>query len=164
MNPLRNPRVKITERDALLDRYKRPRDGCLVFTNGCFDLLHRGHAEYLLAARQLGDALVVAINSDASVRRLKGPGRPLTNQDDRAFVVASLACVDAVTVFEEDTPRNLIASLLPDILVKGGDYRVENLAGRAEVETAGGRAVVLPFVPGYSTSELVRRIGVNHDA
>lgn len=153
-----DPRSKLLDRAQLVARFARPRSARLVFTNGCFDLLHRGHAEYLFAARSLGDILVVALNTDASVRRLKGPGRPLTSEHDRAFLMASLACVDAVAFFDEQTPRELIAELLPDILVKGGDYRVDQVVGREEVESAGGRVVIVPFIQGISTTELLRRI------
>ncbi len=131
----------------------------VVFTNGCFDLLHRGHVEYLEAARALGDALIVAVNTDASVRRLgKGGGRPVNAEADQARVLAALACVDRVVLFPEDTPRELITELQPDILVKGGDYRLEDIAGREEVLARGGRVEVIPFVPGYSTTELLARL------
>jgi D-beta-D-heptose 7-phosphate kinase/D-beta-D-heptose 1-phosphate adenosyltransferase len=154
----RDPRGKILEREALLERYGRPRAERVVFTNGCFDLLHRGHVEYLFGARALGDALVVGLNADASVRRLKGAERPIVRQEDRALVLASLEYVDAVCVFEEDTPRDLIAGLLPDVLIKGGDYRPEDIVGRAEVEAAGGVVRVYPAVEGYSTTNLSRRL------
>lgn len=153
-----DPHAKVLSRPQLLARHGRPRSGALVFTNGCFDLLHRGHAEYLYAARALGDALVVGLNSDASVRRLKGPGRPILPEQDRAVVIASLGCVDAVTLFEEDTPLELVSALLPDVLVKGGDYRAHDVVGRLEVERAGGRVVILPYVAGRSTTELLRAI------
>jgi rfaE bifunctional protein nucleotidyltransferase chain/domain len=131
----------------------------VVFTNGCFDLLHPGHVAYLEAARSLGDALVVGVNTDASARRLeKGPGRPVNPEGDRARVLAALACVDQVVLFEEDTPLALITALQPDILVKGGDYALEEIVGREEVEARGGRVLPLPFVPGYSTTELIKRI------
>lgn len=130
----------------------------LVFTNGVFDLLHVGHVRYLAQARELGDALVVAINSDASVRALKGEGRPLMNQDERAEVLAALEAVTYVTVFEELSPRSLIAELLPDVLVKGGDYALDQIHGREEVEAAGGRVVSLPFVEGASTSTIIERM------
>jgi D-beta-D-heptose 7-phosphate kinase/D-beta-D-heptose 1-phosphate adenosyltransferase len=129
----------------------------VVFTNGCFDLLHLGHVRLLRQAAALGDYLVVGLNSDASVRRLKGPTRPLNPEDARAEVLAALECVDAVTVFDEDTPLALIASILPDVLVKGGDYRPEQVVGRAEVEAAGGRLVLIPLIEGHSTSRLVGR-------
>ena len=158
MNVIR-PNDKLFTREALLARFGRPRSGTLVFTNGCFDLLHRGHVEYLYAARALGDALVVGVNTDASVRRLKGAGRPVVSEDDRAFVLAGLGCVDAVTLFDEDTPRDLIAALLPDVLVKGGDYSPETVVGRAEVEAAGGRVAIVPLVPGRSTTAILQRAG-----
>jgi D-beta-D-heptose 7-phosphate kinase/D-beta-D-heptose 1-phosphate adenosyltransferase len=129
-----------------------------VFTNGCFDLLHRGHTDYLVAARALGDLLIVGLNTDDSVRRLKGEGRPVTAGDDRARVLAALECVDAVTLFDEDTPLDLVTALVPDILVKGGDYEADDIVGADVVRTAGGRVVVLPFVAGRSTSDLIRRI------
>ena len=154
----RSPASKIVTHDALIDAYGRPRDRTLVFTNGCFDLLHRGHVEYLAAARALGDALVVGLNTDASVRRLKGAGRPLVEQDDRAYVIASLECVDAVTLFDEDTPRELIAALLPDVLAKGADYAIDQVVGRAEVEAAGGRVALIPLVEGRSTTSLLDTI------
>jgi D-beta-D-heptose 7-phosphate kinase/D-beta-D-heptose 1-phosphate adenosyltransferase len=156
---VQRPEPKLFSRAALLERFGRPRAGTLVFTNGCFDLLHRGHVEYLFAARALGDALVVGLNTDASVRRLKGEGRPVVQQDDRAFVLAGLGCVDAVTLFDEDTPRELIGALLPDILVKGGDYALDSVVGRAEVEAAGGRVEILPLVPGRSTTAILERAG-----
>ncbi len=158
MTPPVSPAEKVVSREELLRLFGRPRKGSLVFTNGVFDILHRGHVEYLWAARSLGDALVIGLNTDASVRRLKGPERPLNSEDDRAMVLAALGCVDAVTLFGEDTPRELIAALLPDVLVKGGDYRPEEVVGRAEVEGAGGRLVLIPFLEGRSTTGLVERI------
>ncbi len=131
----------------------------VVFTNGCFDLLHVGHVRYLQAARSLGDFLVVGLNDDDSVRRLhKGPGRPLVPQAERAEVLAALACVDAVVIFSQDTPLELILTLRPDVLVKGGDYTPETIVGRPEVLSWGGEVHVIPFVPGHSTSALIRRI------
>jgi rfaE bifunctional protein nucleotidyltransferase chain/domain len=131
----------------------------VVFTNGCFDLLHPGHVRYLEEARSLGDALIVGVNTDASVTRLKkGPSRPLTPEADRAQVLAACACVDRVVLFAEDTPLALITLLTPDILVKGGDYQLDEIVGREVVEARGGRVVALPFVPGYSTSRLIDRI------
>ena len=158
MTPPTPPDQKVLTRAALLERHGRPRQGRLVFTNGCFDLLHPGHVRYLQAARSLGDALVVGINTDASVRRLKGAGRPLVEEGARALVVAALASVDAVTLFEEDTPRELIRALLPDLLAKGGDYAPGEVVGRDEVEAAGGRVAIIPFVPGYSTTSLIERL------
>jgi rfaE bifunctional protein nucleotidyltransferase chain/domain len=130
----------------------------VVFTNGCFDLLHPGHVRYLAEARALGDCLIVALNSDRSVRELKGSRRPILNESERAEVMAALGCVDFVTIFDESTPRELIALLLPDILVKGGDWGVAAIVGREEVEAAGGEVLSLPFVDGCSTSEVIARI------
>jgi D-beta-D-heptose 7-phosphate kinase/D-beta-D-heptose 1-phosphate adenosyltransferase len=131
----------------------------VVFTNGCFDLLHPGHVGYLEEARSLGDALVVGVNTDASVRRLhKGPGRPVNPEGDRARVLAALACVDRVVLFDEDTPLELITALQPDVLVKGGDWRPEDIVGREVVLARGGRVLSLPFVPGYSTTALLARL------
>jgi D-beta-D-heptose 7-phosphate kinase/D-beta-D-heptose 1-phosphate adenosyltransferase len=151
---------KLKTRDELLVERERLRaEGKkLVFTNGVFDLLHVGHVRYLQQARALGDALVVAINSDESVHQLKGNGRPLTPAKERAEVLAALSCVDYVTVFNELSPRSLIAALLPDVLTKGGDYTLDQIHGRAEVEAAGGRVVSLPFVEGASTSNLIKRL------
>jgi rfaE bifunctional protein nucleotidyltransferase chain/domain len=153
-----DPMHKLHAREELVRRYARPRSTRVVFTNGCFDLLHRGHVEYLIAARSLGDALVVGVNTDDSVRRLKGGDRPITVQGDRAYVLGALEAVDVVTLFDEDTPRALIASFLPDILVKGGDYRASDVVGREEVERAGGSVVILPFLAGHSTTGLIERI------
>jgi rfaE bifunctional protein nucleotidyltransferase chain/domain len=130
----------------------------LVFTNGVFDILHVGHVRYLEQARTLGDTLVVAINSDRSVRELKGAGRPLIGQDERAEILAALRAVNYVTIFDEVSPRSLIAELLPDVLVKGGDYNLDEIHGREEVEAAGGRVVSLPFVEGVSTSGIIERM------
>jgi D-beta-D-heptose 7-phosphate kinase/D-beta-D-heptose 1-phosphate adenosyltransferase len=130
----------------------------LVFTNGCFDILHVGHVRYLEAARGLGDALLVAVNSDRSVRALKGRGRPLVAEAERAEMLAALAAVDFVTVFDEESPRALIGELLPDVLVKGGDYALDEIHGREEVEAAGGRVLALPFVEGASTTGIVERV------
>ena len=159
MTPPVTPQAKmLSDVGELLRRFGRPRDRRVVFTNGCFDLLHAGHVASLVAARSLGDALVVGVNSDDSVRRLKGAGRPLMHQADRAYLIAALACVDGVITFDEDTPRALIAELLPDVLVKGGDYAVDDVVGRAEVEAAGGRVVLVPTLPGRSTTDLIERI------
>ena len=130
----------------------------VVFTNGVFDLLHRGHVEYLEEARTLGDRLVVGINSDASVRRLKGPTRPIVGQDDRVVLVAALACVDLAVLFEDDTPLRLIEAVQPDVLVKGGDYAVPEIVGREVVEARGGTVTTIALRPGLSTSEIVKRI------
>lgn len=130
----------------------------VVFTNGVFDLLHVGHVRYLAAARALGDALVVAVNSDGTVRKLKGEGRPIVIEHERAEILAALRQVDFVTIFDDTSPRSLIARLLPDVLVKGGDYALDEIHGREEVEAAGGRVVSLPFVAGASTSNILNRM------
>jgi rfaE bifunctional protein nucleotidyltransferase chain/domain len=158
VKPPLHPSEKVMSRDEALHRFGRPRCGTVVFTNGVFDILHRGHVEYLCAARALGDALVVGLNTDDSVRRLgKGADRPINREEDRAMVLAALACVDAVVPFGEDTPRGLIAALLPDVLVKGGDYTVDTIAGADEVHAAGGRVEVIPLVPGRSTTAILER-------
>ena len=130
----------------------------VVFTNGCFDLLHPGHIHSLEAARKLGDVLVVGINSDESVRILKGESRPLIPQQERAEILASLECVDGVLVFDELTPQKVIAALLPDILVKGTDWPGNQIVGREEVEAAGGRVVLIDNITGYSTTEILKKI------
>lgn len=154
---------EILTRDALIMRRQEwKRNGKTVaFTNGCFDLLHPGHIRLLEQARARGDLLVVAINSDASVRRLKGEKRPLVPEAERAEVLAALEAVDCVTVFDEPTPRELIQALLPDLLVKGGDWGPDEIVGREEVEAAGGRVVSIPFVEGYSTTALIERVAKN---
>jgi D-beta-D-heptose 7-phosphate kinase/D-beta-D-heptose 1-phosphate adenosyltransferase len=150
---------KLLPRAELLLRVKRWRDSGqrIVFTNGCFDLLHPGHLSLLNFAKSQGDILVLAINSDASVRRLKGPGRPVLSEQDRAAMLGALACVDAVTIFDEDTPLDTIRRVKPDILVKGRDYRIEEVIGRDIVEAAGGRVVLAPLLPDYSTTSLLAR-------
>ena len=135
----------------------------LVFTNGCFDILHVGHVRYLAQARALGDALVVAVNSDRSVRELKGAGRPVMNEAERAELLAALSSVDYVTVFDDTSPRRIISEVLPDVLVKGGDYRLDEIHGREEVERAGGRVLSLPFIEGASTSSIIEKIKVISD-
>ena len=148
-----SPEKMFGERQRLRAAGKR-----LVFTNGVFDLLHVGHVRYLAAARALGDALVVAINSDRTVRELKGPDRPVFDQAERAEILAALRPVDYVTIFDDISPRSLIATLLPDVLVKGGDYQLDQIHGREEVEAAGGNVISLPFVEGASTSNLIERM------
>lgn len=137
---------------------RRARKERIVFTNGCFDLLHVGHTRYLQAARKLGDCLVVGLNSDASVRAIKSDGRPVVPQAQRAEVLAALACVDHVVIFDEPDPQNLIASIQPDILVKGGDWPIDQIVGREIVQARGGRVITIPLVPDVSTTALVRRI------
>ncbi|MEA2172517.1 MAG: D-beta-D-heptose 7-phosphate kinase / D-beta-D-heptose 1-phosphate adenosyltransferase [Blastocatellia bacterium] len=130
----------------------------LVFTNGCFDILHVGHVRYLSSARRLGDVLLVAINSDRAVRELKGESRPVINEAERAEMLAALRAVDYVIIFDDVSPRALIADVLPDVLVKGGDYALDEIHGREEVEAAGGRVLSLPFVEGASTSGIIERL------
>ncbi len=130
----------------------------LVFTNGVFDILHRGHCEYLRDARALGDALIVGLNSDASVRRLKGDLKPIVPEDDRAAVLGALASVDYIVIFDEDTPHELISALLPDILIKGGDYALDDIVGRAEVEAAGGQVLTIPLTEGRSSTNIISTI------
>jgi D-glycero-beta-D-manno-heptose 1-phosphate adenylyltransferase len=150
---------RLYSRAALVEqrlRWKKE-EKTVVFTNGCYDLLHPGHVRMLEQCRSLGDVLILALNSDASVRRMKGAARPLLNESERVEIAASLEAVDAVTVFDEDTPRELIAAVLPDILVKGADW-AHFVAGREEVEAAGGKTLTIPLEPGYSTSNLVNDI------
>ncbi|MCP4724521.1 MAG: D-glycero-beta-D-manno-heptose 1-phosphate adenylyltransferase [bacterium] len=130
----------------------------VVFTNGCFDFIHRGHIEYLRKARELGDFLIVAVNTDDSVRRLKGKGRPVNNEEDRAVVLASLKPVDAVCLFDEDTPAETIAALHPDVLVKGADYKVEEIVGHEQVLAEGGKVIPVPLVSGRSTTSIIDKI------
>lgn len=141
---------------ALVGRL-RAEGGTIVFTNGVFDLVHPGHVRYLQAARKLGDALVVGVNSDRSVRANKGPSRPLNPEAERAEVLAALQCVDCAIVFDEATPHALISRLQPDVLVKGADWAEDNIVGRDVVEARGGRVVRMPIEPGFSTTELIRR-------
>lgn len=129
----------------------------IVFTNGCFDILHRGHVTYLSEARKLGDLLVVGVNSDASVKRLKGPSRPINSEADRAFVLLGLKSVDAVEIFTEDTPLELIKLIRPHVLVKGGDWKIEQIVGGTEVLSWGGKVLSLNFVNGFSTTSIIER-------
>lgn len=130
----------------------------MVFTNGVFDLLHTGHIDLLSAARALGDSLIVGINTDESARRLKGPTRPVRSEAERAYVLAALECVDAVTAFDEDTPLELILAIRPDLLVKGGDYSPDTIVGRTEVESWGGRVHVVPLTAGHSTTRIIEAL------
>jgi D-beta-D-heptose 7-phosphate kinase/D-beta-D-heptose 1-phosphate adenosyltransferase len=148
-----SPEQMLRERERLRSAGIR-----LVFTNGVFDLLHVGHVRYLAAALELGDALLVAINSDRTVHLLKGDSRPVFNQNERAEILAALRMVDYVTIFDDVSPRSLIATIMPDVLVKGGDYQLDEIHGREEVEAAGGRVVSLPFVDGASTTSIIERM------
>lgn len=132
--------------------------GRVVFTNGVFDLLHPGHLDVLRGARERGDALVVGLNSDASVRRLKGPDRPVRSEAERAYVLAGLETVDAVTVFDQDTPLELVKLLRPDVIVKGGDYSPDTVVGAAEVRGWGGECIIIPLTPGQSTTSIIERL------
>ena len=129
-----------------------------MFTNGCFDILHIGHIRYLQEAKKLGDILIVGLNSDASVKRIKGPERPVNSEQDRAELLCALGCVDYVVIFEEDTPIDLIIKVQPDVLVKGGDYINEYVVGTKEVEARGGELVLIPFVEGRSTTNIIKKI------
>lgn len=145
-----------TELKQLLSQLEKERaqGKKIVFTNGCFDILHRGHATYLRAARDLGDVLVIGLNTDASVKRLKGESRPINNEDDRAYLLESLACVDYVIKFGEDTPFELLSQIKPDILVKGGDYKIEEVVGREFAD----QVILIDFVDGYSTTSTIQKM------
>ena len=151
---------KILSREAISARLTawRLKNDRIVFTNGCFDLLHLGHVDYLEKARQLGDRLVVGINTDASVQRLKGPSRPIQDETARAHIMAALQFVDLVVLFDEDTPRELIVQVKPDILVKGDDYTIDQIVGAAEVQAAGGIVSTIPLVNGHSTTRIIQKL------
>lgn len=152
---------KVCAPEAALKKLKSFRDGgkTIVFTNGCFDILHAGHVDYLSQARDLGDCLVVGLNTDASVRRLeKAPGRPVNPQNARACVLAALGCVDVVVFFDESTPLDLITLVQPDVLVKGGDYTIDTIVGADLVSKRGGRVVTIPLLPGYSTTSIIQKL------
>lgn len=134
----------------------------VVFTNGCFDLLHIGHITYMAKAAELGDKLIIGLNSDQSIKRLKGEDRPVNNAESRAVLLAALFFIDAVVVFEEDTPINLITTLLPDVLAKGGDYTVDNIVGAPEVIANGGKVEIIGFVEGFSSSAIIQKIRSNN--
>jgi D-beta-D-heptose 7-phosphate kinase/D-beta-D-heptose 1-phosphate adenosyltransferase len=152
--------LKIKDREVLAGilETEREKGRTVVFTNGCFDLLHVGHVKYLQKARRLGDLLVLGLNSDESIRRLKGPRRPLINQDERAHILAALDCIDYLVIFDEDTPLELIEALRPKILVKGGDYSPEGVVGKDLVESFGGRVELIQFVDGKSTTNIIEKI------
>lgn len=143
---------------AAAKAWRSAQRGRVVFTNGVFDLLHPGHVDVLVGARRRGDALVVAINSDASVRRLKGPERPVRSEAERAYVLAAFAVVDAVVVFDEDTPLECVRALQPDVIVKGGDYREDTIVGAPEVRARGGDVVVIPLTPNQSTTRIIAQL------
>jgi D-beta-D-heptose 7-phosphate kinase/D-beta-D-heptose 1-phosphate adenosyltransferase len=152
-----DPAARLLDLEAAL-AWRRAARGPVVFTNGVFDVLHRGHVALLVAARAEGDALVVGLNSDASVHRIKGPERPLNRERDRAYVLGALDCVDAVVLFDEDTPARLIAALQPDVLVKGADYAPGEIVGADVVTARGGRVVRVPLEPGFSTTGLIAKV------
>jgi rfaE bifunctional protein nucleotidyltransferase chain/domain len=143
------------ELEAFLAKNK---DKKIVFTNGCFDILHRGHVAYLCEAKKLGDLLVIGLNSDASVKRLKGPERPINNENDRQYVMSQLKPVDFVEIFSEDTPLNLILKISPQVLVKGGDWKIDQIVGGKEVIQSGGEVFSLNFIDGYSTTSIIHKI------
>jgi rfaE bifunctional protein nucleotidyltransferase chain/domain len=152
-----DPRRKILDR-AHATAWRRQQSGRVVFTNGVFDLLHGGHVDVLRGARSHGSLLVVGLNSDASVRRLKGPDRPIRSEDERAYLLAALEVVDVVSIFDEDTPLELVQALEPDVLVKGGDYTPATMVGAREVLARGGEVIVIPLTPGLSTTSLIERL------
>ncbi|HMJ18025.1 MAG TPA: D-glycero-beta-D-manno-heptose 1-phosphate adenylyltransferase [Gemmatimonadaceae bacterium] len=143
---------------AQAERWRAATKGRVAFTNGVFDLLHSGHIDVLTAARNSADALVVGINSDDSVRRLKGPTRPVRTDAERAYILGALECVDLVVIFPDDTPLNLVSHLRPDVIVKGGDYSEDTIVGAAEVKSWGGRVLVIPLTPGHSTTAIIRKL------
>lgn len=152
-----DPRRKVMSWE-LLAAWRTRQAGRVVFTNGVFDLLHPGHVDILIGARALGDQLVVGVNSDASVKRLKGPDRPIRSEGERVYVLAALEAVGAVTLFEQDTPLELVQVLQPDVIVKGGDYSPETVVGAAEVRARGGDVVIIPLTPGHSTTSTIERL------
>lgn len=151
---------RVIQLEELLDVREQLRSAgkSVAFTNGVFDILHRGHCEYLAEARNTGDVLIVGMNTDASVRRLKGENKPIVPEQDRAAVLSSLASVDYVVLFDEDTPQRLLAALLPDVLIKGADYQLQDIVGREEVERAGGHVCTIPLTPGRSSTNIVQTI------
>lgn len=154
MNKKNKKIVNIKELKEILKSAKENNNPKIVFTNGCFDILHRGHVEYLQKAKELGDLLILGLNSDLSVKRLKGENRPINNEEDRAIVLSALECVDFIIIFDEDTPFELLKNLKPDILVKGGDYKLENVIGREFAK----ETVLIDFVDGYSTTKIINKI------
>ena len=154
----RNIEQKIVSRDYFVENALKLHQQKIVFTNGCFDVLHFGHVHYLLQAKELGDILVIGLSSDDSVRRLKGPTRPVNGEKERAFVLAALACVDYVVLFGEDTPKELIETVRPDVLVKGGDYDITTIVGADFVQRNGGTVTTIPFVEGFSSTRIIGQL------
>jgi len=157
-NLIEHIRHKIVPQPFFVEHEQELHQRKIVFTNGCFDILHVGHVTYLAQARQLGDLLVLGLNSDASVKRLKGPSRPINNEQSRALVLAALEAVDYVVLFEEDTPFNIITKVKPDVLVKGGDYKIADIIGGDFVQQRGGQVTTIPFVEGFSTSATLQQL------
>ena len=155
MKQIEKIQQKITTPEEIL---KKGMKGKMIFTNGCFDVLHKGHIHYLSAAAELGDYLVIGLNSDQSVQRLKGSGRPYLDQESRAYILAALSFVDFVVLFHEDTPYNLINTLRPDILVKGGDYKTEEIVGYDIVTSSGGQVIVIDIIEGYSSTKIINKL------
>jgi len=158
MNYLEHIQHKIVTQSFFVENEESLHQQKIVFTNGCFDIIHCGHVQYLAKARQMGDILVIGLNSDASVKRLKGESRPVNSEAARAEVLAALEIVDYIVVFEEDTPYNLITKVKPDVLVKGGDYKIENIAGGDFVKNNGGSVCTIPFVDGFSTTSILEKL------
>ena len=157
-DPKNNIELKIVSRDFFTENALNIHRQRIVFTNGCFDVLHFGHVHYLQQAKQLGDVLVIGLNSDDSVRRLKGESRPINGEKERAYVLAALSFVDYVVVFEEDTPKELIEVVKPDVLVKGGDYDLSNIVGAEFVKANGGTVTTIPFVEGFSSTRIIEQL------
>lgn len=160
MNEFEKIKLKIKTIDILENELQKYTDSKIIFTNGCFDILHLGHIEYLAKSKDLGDLLIVGLNSDKSVKKLKGEKRPINNQDMRSIILASLSFVDIVIIFDEDTPEKLIHMIKPDVLVKGGDYNIESVVGSKFVKSYGGDIKIINFVNGYSTSAIINKM--NH--
>lgn len=160
MNYFEDIKNKILDGDQLTAWLEtcRKNNKKIVFSNGCFDILHRGHVEYLAKAAAFGDVMIIGLNSDASVKRLKGPSRPINDENARAFVLAGLEFVNAVVLFDEDTPYNLIKTIQPDVLVKGSDYKPENIVGYDIVTAKGGKVETIDLVEGYSTTEIINKM------
>lgn len=156
-NTLAEKVVSLTDLNVLVNTWKENGQK-IVFTNGCFDLLHAGHIAYLSEAAALGDKLVVGLNSDYSVQKIKGPERPINNENTRSLILGSMFFIDAVVIFNEDTPLDLINTVIPDVLVKGGDYQIENIVGAKETIAHGGKVEVLTFLPGYSSTAIIEKI------
>ncbi|HXK82201.1 MAG TPA: D-glycero-beta-D-manno-heptose 1-phosphate adenylyltransferase [Bacteroidales bacterium] len=160
MNSLERINSKIVTQNSLHSLVKDWKDSKqkIVFTNGCFDILHFGHITYLFKAADFGTKLIIGLNSDSSVKKLKGKDRPISDQKSRALCLAALECVDAICIFNEETPINLINIVLPDFLIKGGDYKTESIVGYSKVTNNGGRVLTIPFVKGYSTSKILNKL------